>query len=104
MEIKGKVIQHTAIKSGTSAAGKEWKSQNFIVEEVEGQYPKKICCQLFGDKILIIPDIGLEVNVHVNIESKEHNGNWFTSLNAWKIDVFSQGNNSPLPVGEQPAF
>ena len=50
MEITGKVIFILPLRSGISKNGKEWKSQEFVIE-TDGQYPRKMCATLFNDKI-----------------------------------------------------
>lgn len=71
--------------SGTSKAGKAFQKRDFVIE-TPGQYPKKICLQLFGDKVNECPNAGDEVKVSFDIESREWNGKWFTQLNAWKVE------------------
>lgn len=85
MEIKGKVIQALPIEGGTSNAGNPWQKREFVIE-TPGQYPKKICFLLFGDKVNECPQVGETVKVSFDIESREWNTRWFTNLNAWKIE------------------
>jgi len=89
--VKGKVIDVLKPESGVSKSGKEWNRREFVIE-TDDQYPKKICCNLFGDKVNMIPSVGEDVEVSLNIESREYNGRWFHSLNAWKIDKSGQPN------------
>lgn len=85
MEIQGKTIATLPIESGTSKSGNSWQKRNFVIE-TPGQYPKKICFQLFGDKVNDCPNVGEEVKVSFDPESREWNGKWFTQLNAWKVE------------------
>lgn len=85
MELQGKVIAALPIESGTSKAGNAWQKRNFVIE-TEGQYPKKICLQLFGDKVNDCPNVGEEVKVSFDIDSREYNGRWYTQLNAFKVE------------------
>jgi len=98
MEVKGKVLAVLPQKSGEGKNG-TWTSQSFVIEEIDGQYPKKIAIQIFGDKPAI-PLIGEIVNVSANVESKEYNGNWFTNITAWKID---KGSAMAQQTTQQPA-
>jgi hypothetical protein len=86
MEIQGKLSQVLPIESGTSKAGKDWTQQTIIVE-VGDQYPKKIAIQCASNLIDKIKDyqIGHTITCQVNIESREFNGKYFTSVKAWKI-------------------
>jgi hypothetical protein len=83
---RGVVTQILQEETGTSKAGKEWRKQEFVIE-TEGQYPKNICFTLFGDKIDLLMKIaeGMTVDVSFNLESREYNGRWFHSVNAWRI-------------------
>ena len=84
MEITGKIIQVLPEVGGVSKAGNEWKKQEYVLE-THDQYPKKVCFQIFGaDKIAqaaIQP--GEELTVSFDIDSREYQGRWFTSINAW---------------------
>lgn len=84
MEISGKIIAVLEEKTGEGKNG-SWRSQDAVIETVE-QYPKKIAFNMYGDKILPM-QIGNEVTVSFDIESKEFNGRWFTNLKAWKVEV-----------------
>jgi hypothetical protein len=54
--------------------------------ETPGQYPKKVCLSLWGEKV----DenriaVGERITASINIESREYNGRWYTDVRAWKI-------------------
>lgn len=97
MEIQGRCVAVLDLISGTSKAGKAFQKRDFVIETA-GQYPKKVCFQLFGDKVNDCPNVGEEVKVSFDPESREWNGRWFTQLNAWKVE--RQGMQQPAP---QPA-
>lgn len=86
MEIKGTIIQVMPVQSGTSAAGKDWAKQDFVLE-TPGQYPKKICFTLWGEQKINDYDLqpNLEVTVYFNLESREYNGRWYTEAKSDKI-------------------
>lgn len=90
MELTGKVIAVLDIQSGTSKAGNSWQKQDFVIE-VGDRYPKKVCLQLFGDRVNDCPNVGDDVTVSFDAESREWNGKWFTQLNAWKVENKSAG-------------
>jgi hypothetical protein len=96
MELTAKLIQLMPVQSGMGKNG-EWKKQNIILE-TDGMYPKKVCITLWGDRI---NDPGLEVdnmlNVSFDIESREYNGNWYTDLRAWKIELAGTGTSASSP-------
>jgi len=93
MQLIAKLIQLIPLQSGKGKNG-EWKKQDIIVE-TEGQFPKKICISIWGDKInevLLKP--GNELKIDFDIESREYNGRWYTDIKAWKIELASASNQS----------
>lgn len=103
MELKGRVIQLLPLQSGMGKKG-QWRKQEFVVE-TQSQYPKKVCLSIWGDKI---DQFGItegdEVNVAVDLESREYNGKWYTEARAWKVEK-SGGSSSPSappPPMEEP--
>ena len=90
MEINGKIVGHLPEKSGQSSNG-PWRKQEFILE-TESQYPKKICFTVWGDKIdeFSIKQ-GENLQVSVDLESREYNERWYTDVKAWKVSRSSNG-------------
>lgn len=92
MEIQGTIIQVLPLETGVSKSGNSWQKKNFVID-TGGQYPKKVCFQIFGDKCnQLAPKVGDVVTVSFNAESKEFNGRWYTQLDCWNI----------VPQGAQP--
>lgn len=87
MEIQGKIIQVLPLQSGVGkASGKEWKKQEYVLETID-QYPRKICFNLWGDTIDRAQlQVGEDVTVQVDIESREFNGRWYTDVKGWRVD------------------
>lgn len=83
MEITGKVIAILPLREGSNSNG-GWKSQDFVVETT-GQYPKKVCLNLFGDKVGLMPNINEDVTASIEVESREYNEKWFTTVRVWKL-------------------
>lgn len=87
MTIEGKIIQVLPLQGGVSkTSGKEWSLQAYVLETKE-QYPKKVHFEVFGDdRIKSNPcDVDDIVSVDFDIESREFNGRWYTSIRAWRI-------------------
>ena len=86
MEIQGTLIKILPIESGQKNGGGEWSSQTIIVEQ-EGQFPKPVAVNFFGDKINLLNGIQIndKLSVSINIESREYNDKFFTKINCWKI-------------------
>lgn len=90
MQLTAKLIQVLPLQTGTGKNGGEWRKQSIILE-TDGMYPKKICITMWGDKINeSVLQIGNMLDVSFDIESREYNGNWYTDLRAWKIELAGQ--------------
>jgi hypothetical protein len=98
MQITAKIIQLLPLQTGTGKNG-EWRKQEFIVE-TDGQYPKKICLSVWGDKIKEdILQAGAKLQFSLEIESREYKGKWYTDVKAWKVEGDSQ-NSSAAMIGD----
>lgn len=102
MEIKGKVTANLGVQKGTSKAGNEW-SKATIVIETEGQYPKKIALDNMknADSFGSLP-VGTEGTFHIEVESREYNGRWYTSVNCWKWEVAQRAPAQSEPKPQSP--
>lgn len=102
MEIQGKVKQILELQSGQSKNG-SWRKQDFILE-TEGQFPKQVCINMWGDKIDEFNlNIGESIKVFFNLESREYNGKWYTDIKAWKVEKTSGDPSSSNTVSSSPS-
>jgi hypothetical protein len=86
MQLIAKLVQLLPLQTGTGKNG-AWKKQDIIVE-TEGQYPKKVCVSIWGDKINeSLLQVGSQLNISFDVESREYNGRWYTDVKAWKIEA-----------------
>jgi hypothetical protein len=93
MQLTAKLIEVLAIQIGQGKNG-EWRKQDIIVE-TDGQYPKKICISLWGDKITDTNlQIGKQYRYDLDIESREYSGRWYTDIKAWRIDLSNNENSN----------
>jgi hypothetical protein len=109
MEITGQIIQMLPEVTGTGRSGNSWRKQEFILE-THGQYPRKVCMSLWGDKIDQFPlQQGSEITASVEVESREYNGRWYTDIRAWKIAPAAPGQGgqayggAPLAASGMPS-
>jgi hypothetical protein len=86
MEVQGVLKQILPLESGESKSGKAWQKQTIVVETQE-TYQKLIAIEVSEKAISRLQDysIGQIITCSINIESREYNGRWFTSVKAWKI-------------------
>jgi hypothetical protein len=98
MQLTAKLTQLLTIQTGTSKNG-EWKKQDIIVE-TDGQYPKKVCISIWGDKINEGKlQIGNVLKIDFDIESREYNNKWYTDIKALKIEVVRKINSNVFQGG-----
>ena len=102
MEIVGKIIQILPKQSGVSKQGNPWEVQPFILETLD-QYPRKVYIEIFGsERVKQNPlDIDHVVTVSYDLESREFNGRWYTSVRAWRVqngDVTQQQTQAAQPA------
>ena len=102
MEVVGKIIQVLPEQSGVGRNGNPWKVQPYVLETLD-QYPRKVHFEVFGEERIKQNPCAIDqlVTVSFDIESREFNGRWYTSIRAWKIqqgDVTQQAQ----PVAAQP--
>jgi hypothetical protein len=93
MELKAKLTQLLPPQTGEGRNG-PWKRQDIIVE-TDGQYPKKVCFSIWGDRVnpnILI--VGNTLNVSFDAESREFNGRWYTDLRVWKVDLVEEGDSA----------
>lgn len=120
-ELTGKVIAVLPLASGVSnRTGKEWASQEYVIEEQNARYPQRVCFKVFGsDKIQQFAlQLGEIVIVKLELGAREYNGKWYNEINCWNVErpqmqgIPQQQNNRPpqqpqnyAPAGQwqQPA-
>lgn len=92
IDIKGKV---TIIKDVQEFAS-GFKKQEVIVETKHGQdYPNPLKLEFTKDKGLGLVEtlkVGMDVDIAVNVNGNEHNGNHYVGLGAWKINSATESN------------
>lgn len=107
MEIQGRVIINLGLQGGTSKTGKQWSKASIVIE-TSGQYPKKILLEnLKNAEEFSKLAVGFMGTFHVEINSNEFNGRWYTSVNCWKWEPqqAQQPYQQPYaPQGAQPFY
>ena len=87
MEFTGRIIAVLPERGGISKNGNEWKVQEYVIED-HGQYPRKMCFDVFGaDKIAQFNiQMNEELTVSFDVDAREYQGRWYNSIRAWKVD------------------
>jgi len=97
MQLTGKLIHILPLQTGQGKNG-EWKKQDVVVE-IPGTYPKKLCFSMWGDKINeSVLQIGNDLDINFDVESREYNGKWYTDVKAWKVTLAGANPGAPSPT------
>ena len=89
MELTGKIIAVMPERSGVSSrTGTEWKVQEYVLETINEQFPRKLAFEVFGsDRIAGFNiKVGDVMTVSFDIDASEYNGRWYNRVRAWKVD------------------
>ena len=104
MEVIGRIIQAFPPVEGTSKAGNPWKKREYILETQE-TYPKKIFFDFFGERADQYPlNVGDQIKLSFDIESREYNGRWFVSIRGWKAEPAGDQAASGAPVPQSGGY
>lgn len=89
IEVIGKIIKVSDPKSGVSKrTGNEWKSQEYVIEEVNGGYPRDCVFTVFGaDRIAQFNiKVGDTVHVWLDITARPWEDRYFNDIRAFRVD------------------
>ena len=83
-------------------SGDKWYSRDLVLITDE-RYPKEMAFTFKGGNVFLLDAVapGDIVSVTFEIESRESNGRYFTTLNAWKLGI--QTKATPTPAQAAPA-
>lgn len=101
MEFTGRIIAVLEARGGVSSrTGNPWKTQDYVIEETVGQYPKRMVFNVFGEENIsrFNIQVGQELTVSFDINAREYNGRWFNDIRVWNVAPAP----SATPMGAQP--
>ena len=111
VKFTGKIIAAGQVQMGTSQNGTQWSSQEYVIEELNQQYPSRAVIQVYGsDKIQQFGiQVGEIITAHIGLKARQSKeGRWFNQLDCWKVErpnaqqqgqvVQSQVGAAPQPV------
>lgn len=104
-ELTGKVIAVLPLASGVSnRTGKEWASQEYVIEEENARYPQRVCFKVFGsDKIQQFAlQLGDIVTVKLELGCREYNGKWYNEINCWSVERPQAAQPMPQAQSQPP--
>ena len=104
MEFTGKIIAVLEPRGGVSArTGNTRKSQDYVIEETVGQFPKRMAFNVFGEENINRFNIqqGQELTVSFDINAREYQGRWYNDIRVWNVQPAAV--QAPAMAAAQPA-
>jgi hypothetical protein len=87
MVLRGKIQRILPMQQGTSKAGNQWQKVEFIIEEIDTEYPDILCVSAMNDHVpeLLGLNAGDLVEVELKCRVNEYNGRVYNSISLFKI-------------------
>jgi len=81
---KGKLI----LKSEPKQITDKFRVMDFVIQTPDEKYPQSIQFQVMNDRIQEMDKftIGEEVEVSFDVRGREHNGKYYNTMNAYKVE------------------
>lgn len=88
MELQGKIAQKFPLISGTKKNGDQWQKAAILLETTANNYPRKVYVSAFKEAEAFdqLP-LNAEVTLKIDIESREFNGKWYTSVTCYGFEL-----------------
>uniref|UniRef100_UPI00404742D3 DUF3127 domain-containing protein n=1 Tax=Yoonia sp. TaxID=2212373 RepID=UPI00404742D3 len=109
-QVKGTIKTILPVETGVAkSTGNAWKKVNFVVGNNEGYEGKEqlFCFQIFSEKsvdnFIKFNKVGQQVEVKFSIQTNEYNGNYYTSLSAYRVESgerVEQAHQTPVMNGD----
>ncbi|MBD2704775.1 DUF3127 domain-containing protein [Spirosoma sp. BT702] len=103
-EVVGKLIKVLPEVTGQGKNG-AWNKQEFVLETLDSQYPKKVCMSIWGEKASDLKQFadGDMLKATFSAESREYNDRWYTELRAFRLELAESGNEGGYVAPTRPA-
>lgn len=89
VKFTGKIIAAGQVQMGTSQNGTQWSSCEYVIEELNEQYPSRAVIQVYGsDKLQQFNiQLGEIITAHIGLKARQSKeGRWFNQLDCWKVE------------------
>jgi single-strand DNA-binding protein len=95
-EVEGKL--HRLFPTESKSAS--FQAREFVLEIPDGNYPQLIKFQAVQDRCALLDNMkeGDRVKVSFDLRGREWNGKYLTNLNAWRIDIATEGATQAAPA------
>ena len=104
LELVGKLVKILPEVTGQGKNG-PWSKQDFVIETLDSQYPKKVCMTAWGEKVNDLKQFadGDTLKATFSAESREYNGRWYTELRAFRIELAEGDGGMTSSAPSRPA-
>lgn len=108
VKFTGKIIAAGQVQMGTSQNGTQWSFQEYVIEELNEQYPSRAVIQVSGsDKLQQFNiQLGEIITAHIGLKARQSKeGRWFNQLDCWKVErpnAQPQGQVVQSQIGQNP--
>lgn len=96
MKFTGKIIAEAGRRGGTTADGKIWTFQDYVLETIE-HYPQRIVFAVAGSNIdnfqLAVGDV-VTVSLSFNARKGTRGDAWFNNIQCYSVEVKSTQNGN----------
>ena len=94
--ISGVVTAIMQPQTGVSQkTGNAWMKQQYVIQHDQGQYPKYLMFEVFGEdsikQMAIQPNEFITVHLNANASQSQKDGRWYNELRCWKVDRQQMG-------------
>ena len=94
--ISGLVTAIMQPQTGVSQkTGNAWMKQQYVIQHDQGQYPKYLMFEIFGEdsikSMAIQPNEFITVHLNANATQSQKDGRWYNELRCWKVDRQQMG-------------
>lgn len=103
MKINCKIEKSFDLQTGQGRNG-QWSRKDYMATYSSGQFLKSFVFSVYGGKIETLKDalaVGNQVELSLDIESREYNGKFYTNVSAWDASLV-RGLPSPAPADDTP--
>lgn len=102
-----KQIGRVELVSNTEVVTDKFRKRDFVIatHAETDSYPNYVKFQLVQDRTDLVDNIrqGELVEVSFDLRGREHNGNYYTNIQAWRVEKLEQGANNQQPETQKRA-
>jgi hypothetical protein len=103
VELTGKVI---AVEEPKEYGAKHFRKAQIAIEVTDGKFAQKLAIEAAGKNADLFAEAGVVIGdtvaVRCNLQGREWQGKYYTSLSAWKCEVQGERRREDVPPKSKP--